>query len=69
LTPGRVNSSPLRRLLDSASRRDFIYLVILLALLGRSNWFLVIAGISAPIYFFLVPNRSRRAQIRKRSVA
>jgi phosphatidylglycerophosphate synthase len=45
---------PLTRLLDSASRRDFIYLVILLALFGRSNWFLVMAGIGAPIYFFLV---------------
>ena len=45
---------PLTRLLDSASRRDFIYLVILLALFGRSNWFLVMAGVGAPIYFFLV---------------
>jgi phosphatidylglycerophosphate synthase len=45
---------PLTRLLDSASRRDFIYLVILLALFGCSNWFLVMAGIGAPIYFFLV---------------
>ena len=45
---------PLTRLLDSASRRDFIYLVILLALFGRSNWFLVMAGIGTPIYFFLV---------------
>jgi 1L-myo-inositol 1-phosphate cytidylyltransferase / CDP-L-myo-inositol myo-inositolphosphotransferase len=44
----------LTRLLDSASRRDFIYLVILLALFGRSNWFLVMAGIGAPIYFLLV---------------
>ena len=46
--------SPLTRLLDSASRRDFIYLVILLALFGRSSWFLVMAGIGAPIYFLLV---------------
>ena len=45
---------PLTRLLDSASRRDFIYLVILLALFGRSNWFLVMAGIGAPIFFVLV---------------
>ena len=45
---------PLARLLDSASRRDFIYLVILLALFGRSSWFLVMAGIGAPIYFLLV---------------
>ena len=48
--PGR----PLTRLLDSASRRDFIYLVILLALFGRSDWFLVLAGIGAPVYFLLV---------------
>ena len=48
--PGR----PLTRLLDSASRRDFIYLVILLALFGRSDWFLVMAGIGAPVYFLLV---------------
>ena len=45
---------PLARLLDAASRRDFIYLVILLALFGRSNWFLVLAGIGAPVYFLLV---------------
>jgi 1L-myo-inositol 1-phosphate cytidylyltransferase / CDP-L-myo-inositol myo-inositolphosphotransferase len=56
----------LTRLLDSASRRDFIYLVILLALFGRSNWFLVMAGIGAPIYFFLVLLAARpkaRAQL------
>ena len=51
---------PLTRLLDSASRRDFIYLVVLLALFGRSNWFLALAGIGAPIYFFLVLFASRR---------
>jgi 1L-myo-inositol 1-phosphate cytidylyltransferase / CDP-L-myo-inositol myo-inositolphosphotransferase len=51
---------PLTRLLDSASRRDFIYLVILLALFGRSNWFLVMAAIGAPIYFFLVLFASRQ---------
>jgi phosphatidylglycerophosphate synthase len=45
---------PLSRLLDAASRRDFIYLVILLALIGRSNWFLALAAIGAPIYFVLV---------------
>jgi phosphatidylglycerophosphate synthase len=52
-----VTASPersLARLLDAASRRDFIYLVVLLALDGRSNWFLVLAAIGAPIYFALV---------------
>jgi hypothetical protein len=48
--PGR----PLARVLDSASRRDFIYLVLLLALIGKSNWFLLLAGIGAPVYFCLV---------------
>ena len=45
---------PLARLLDAASRRDFIYLVILLALIGRLNWFLLLAAIGAPTYLFLV---------------
>jgi phosphatidylglycerophosphate synthase len=48
--PGRA----LSRALDSASRRDFIYLVLLLALFGKSNWFLLLAGLGAPIYFCLV---------------
>jgi 1L-myo-inositol 1-phosphate cytidylyltransferase / CDP-L-myo-inositol myo-inositolphosphotransferase len=45
---------PLARLLDAASRRDFIYLVIILAVIGKSNWFLLLAAVGAPIYFFLV---------------
>ena len=45
---------PLARALDSASRRDFIYLVLLLALAGRSHWFLLLAALGAPIYFCLV---------------
>jgi phosphatidylglycerophosphate synthase len=45
---------PLARLLDAASRRDFVYLVIILALIGRSNWFLFLAAVGAPTYFFMV---------------
>ena len=45
---------PLARVLDAASRRDFIYLVALLALAGKSNWFVSLAGIGAPIYCLLV---------------
>jgi 1L-myo-inositol 1-phosphate cytidylyltransferase / CDP-L-myo-inositol myo-inositolphosphotransferase len=44
----------LARLLDAASRRDFIYLVLILALLGKSNWFLLLAAMGAPIFFFLL---------------
>jgi phosphatidylglycerophosphate synthase len=52
-----VSANPdrrLARLLDGASRRDFIYLVLILALFGKSNWFLLLAALGAPIYFFLV---------------
>jgi len=45
---------PLARTLDAASRRDFIYLVVGLALFGKSNWFLLLAGVGAPIYGLLV---------------
>ena len=51
---------PLARVLDAASRRDFIYLVVLLALFGKSNWFVLLAGLGAPIYFCSCSS-SRRA--------
>jgi 1L-myo-inositol 1-phosphate cytidylyltransferase / CDP-L-myo-inositol myo-inositolphosphotransferase len=63
---------PLAKALDSASRRDFIYLVLLLALFGRSNWFLLLAAIGAPTYFCLVlflAARERSARTRGASGA
>jgi 1L-myo-inositol 1-phosphate cytidylyltransferase / CDP-L-myo-inositol myo-inositolphosphotransferase len=63
---------PLAKALDSASRRDFIYLVLLLALFGRSNWFLLLAAIGAPTYFCLVlflAARERSAETRRPSGA
>jgi len=39
---------------DALSRRDFIYLVLFLALFGKSNWFLVLAAAGAPIFFLLL---------------
>jgi phosphatidylglycerophosphate synthase len=44
----------LARLLDAASRRDFIYLVIALSLFGKASWFLVAAAIGAPMFFILL---------------
>jgi phosphatidylglycerophosphate synthase len=44
----------LARLLDALSRRDFIYLVVALALFGKANWFLLLASLGAPTYFFLL---------------
>jgi len=49
-----VAGQALTRMLDAASRRDFIYLVLILALIGKSNWFLVLAAVGAPIFFFLL---------------
>jgi len=52
-----VSAAPdrrLARLLDAASRRDFIYLVLVLALFGKSNWFLLLAAMGAPVFFFLL---------------
>jgi phosphatidylglycerophosphate synthase len=49
-----VSTAPddrLARLLDTASRRDFIYLVPIVALLGKSSWFLILASLGAPIFF------------------
>ena len=52
-----VSTAPgqtLARMLDAASRRDFIYLVLFLALFGKSDWFLVLAAAGAPIFFSLL---------------
>jgi phosphatidylglycerophosphate synthase len=49
-----VPGQTLARMLDAASRRDFIYLVLFLALFGKSDWFLVLAAVGAPIFFLLL---------------
>jgi 1L-myo-inositol 1-phosphate cytidylyltransferase / CDP-L-myo-inositol myo-inositolphosphotransferase len=53
----------LSRALDSASRRDFIYLVLLLALAGKSKWFLLLAALGAPIYFCLLVFLAAREEL------
>jgi len=42
--------SALTRIADMLSRRDFIYLVVLLALLGQWHWFLVMTAAGTPLY-------------------
>ncbi len=44
----------LSRMADALARRDFIYLVVLLAATGNANWFLVLAGLGAPIFFLVL---------------
>jgi hypothetical protein len=41
----------LSRVADALSRRDFIYLVLILSLFGKARWFLVLAAVGAPVYF------------------
>ena len=42
------------RLADALARRDFLYLLVILAALGKVHWFLVMAAVGSPIYFFLL---------------
>ncbi|HET9715844.1 MAG TPA: CDP-alcohol phosphatidyltransferase family protein [Pseudolabrys sp.] len=53
----------LGRMLDAATRRDFIYLVLIFALFGKSSWFLVLAAVGAPVFFFLLVLLSLRERL------
>ena len=44
----------LGRMLDAAARRDFVYVVPILALFGQAYWLLLLAAAGAPIFFFLL---------------
>ena len=39
------------KIADFLSRRDFIYLVVILAIFGKLHWFLILAAIGAPAFF------------------
>ncbi len=47
-------SRQLTKILDGLSRRDFIYLVLALSAFGLAHWFVVGAGIGAPIFCIMV---------------
>jgi phosphatidylglycerophosphate synthase len=59
-----IADDPLARLLDAASRRDFIYLVVALALIGKSSWFLLLAAVGAPTYCLLLIYLAAREPVR-----
>ncbi len=50
----RSAASGVSALMDALARRDFIYLVVAVSALGKASWFLVLAGIGAPIYLLIV---------------
>lgn len=59
--------SAMVRVADALSRRDFIYLVVILAIVGRTHWFLVLSAVGAPVYALLllwIRRRDRRVSSR-----
>jgi phosphatidylglycerophosphate synthase len=64
-----VSATPddrLSRVMDAAARRDFIYVVPVIALLGKSSWFLVVAAVGAPIFFLLLVCLAARERLQSR---
>jgi CDP-L-myo-inositol myo-inositolphosphotransferase len=59
--PNQRSDENLSAWLDRVANRDFAYLILFLALIGRLHWFLWIAGIGAPLFgFFLYRVFSRQ---------
>jgi phosphatidylglycerophosphate synthase len=54
-------SSPAARLAEALSPRDFIYLIVALAVFGKAHWFLAIAAVGTPSFLllFLLASRAR----------
>ena len=44
----------LSRVADALSRRDFIYLVLILSAFGKAHWFLLLAAVGAPAFFLVL---------------
>ena len=55
---GESNSDSIARIADQLARRDFIYLLVGLALLGKVKWFLQMAAVGAPLYFLVLTTLS-----------
>ena len=52
--------SSMEKTADFLARRDFIYLVILLAIFGKVEWFLWMGAFGSPVYFMFIWLSSRR---------
>ncbi|HYT32653.1 MAG TPA: CDP-alcohol phosphatidyltransferase family protein, partial [Thermoanaerobaculia bacterium] len=50
----RSGDSRISRMADFLARRDFIYLVVILAAFGKANWFLILAAVGAPLFFLVL---------------
>jgi 1L-myo-inositol 1-phosphate cytidylyltransferase / CDP-L-myo-inositol myo-inositolphosphotransferase len=63
-----VSDDPLAGMLDAASRRDFIYIVPILALFGNANWLLLLAAVGTPIFFLLLVFHAVRERLQSRQM-
>ena len=66
-----VSEGPPRRLtkvLDALSRRDFVYLVLVLSVFGKANWFLALTALGAPVFLLLVLWTAHRDTQRRRAI-
>jgi phosphatidylglycerophosphate synthase len=61
-------SGRLTKVLDALSRRDFIYLVLVLSVFGKANWFLALTAVGAPVFLFLVLWTANRDAQRRRAI-
>lgn len=55
-----TRDSAVSRVADVVIYRDFIYLILLLAMVGRAHWFLALTAAGAPIFLFLLGWLGRR---------
>jgi len=56
-----ATESPAGRVAEALSHRDFIYLIVVLALFGQAHWFLALAAVGTPSFLllFLLASRAR----------
>jgi phosphatidylglycerophosphate synthase len=60
----RREETAFSRAADALARRDFIYLVLLLAAFFKTHWFLVASAVGAPAYFLALVAIDRRGRER-----
>ena len=65
----RSPDSPFSRLADALARRDFLYLLVVLAAFGKERWFLAMAAPGSPIYFLLLLAIARAGRRRETPAA
>jgi phosphatidylglycerophosphate synthase len=53
-------ASTLARVADSVIYRDFIYLILMLAIIGRAHWFIALTAVGAPAFVVVLAWLGRR---------